>query len=266
MRHKAYTTYMSYFALLLAALAAHADDNLLANSGFEELTGTQPARWDVFVQPRAGASGRLVDEAHTGQFAVQLQIAEPYEQDPANNWSQNVIGEFGGKKMRLGGQIKVQEAEDAMIWAQCWRKAPLKLLYTASTSHRAPVYGTKDWDEAFIEFDVPQNTEFITVRCVLKGTGTAWFDDITLTEIGTAPRKPELPEPPAEDAPAVKKTDAASVKSDMKDGLKGYVRDQIDLKRLEEENKLLRKNIDALKDTNTALEERIKALEEKLAE
>jgi hypothetical protein len=257
----------SILLALLLTLTAHAQDNLLANPGFEDLAGSMPARWDVFVQPSDGATGRLVDDAHTGKLAVQLQISQPYEQDPANNWSQSVLGEFGGKKMRLSGHIKVQDAEDATIWAQCWRKAPRKVVHIASTNQRAPVYGTKDWDEAFIEFDVPQNTDFIVVRCVIKGTGTAWFDDISLTVVGEAPKKPL---PPDVSPPMPKETtdtptpSEAALKSDMKDGLKGYVREQIDLKRLEEENKLLRRNLDTQKETNRLLEERIRALEEKL--
>ena len=40
--------------------------------------------------------------------------------------------------------------------------------------------GTMDWFEERQTFRVPQNTEYITVGCVLGMFGTVWFDDISL--------------------------------------------------------------------------------------
>jgi hypothetical protein len=251
-------------ALLLALCAiapglAHAQDNLLANPGFEDLAGSMPARWDVYVQPLEGATGKLSDVAHTGKLSVQLQVSTPYERDPANNWSQNVIGEYGGKKMRLSGFVKVQDAQDAAIWAQCWRKKPLGVVTVASTSNRAPVYGTRDWDETFVEFDVPQNTDFITVRCVLKGTGTAWFDDVTLIETGEAARKPD----PPVDSEAAAKDKPKEKRPPTKSALGQEVRDELELVRLREENRLLKEAVESLKSSNKDLSERVKLLEDK---
>ena len=222
-----------------------------------------PARWDLYVKPLEGASGRLVPEAHGGKYSVQLQITLPYEKDPANNWSQNVVGEFGGKRMRLQGFVKVQEAQDAAIWAQCWRKSPWGVVSVASTGTRAPVYGTKDWDEAFVEFDVPRNADFITVRCVLKGSGTAWFDDISLTEIGEAPHKTEM-NPPKPTLPADNKPDAA--KKPKKSTLGDEIRGDAEALRLREENKMLKEMVESLKTSNEDLSRRMKALEEKSAQ
>ena len=257
-RARSLERYLFLLLIALVTLTARADEeNLIANPGFEDLSGAAPARWDVYVKPMEGASGRLVPEAHGGKYAVQLQITTAYEQDPANNWSQNVIGEFANKKMRLSGFVKVEDAQDAAIWAQCWRKAPWGVVSVASTGTRAPVYGTKDWDEVFVEFDVPAHTDFITVRCVLKGSGTAWFDDLSLTVIGDAPHKAELNPPMASPAPV--ETSKKSGKSTLGD----QVRDQLDSVRLREENKLLRDTIDSLKSSNEDLQKRVKALEEK---
>lgn len=235
------------------------EENLLSNPGFEEVRGTMPARWEVFVQPAEGATARLVSDAHSGEYAVQLQTATPYAEDPANNWSQNLLGEYGGKRMRLSGYIKVEAADEAALWAQCWRKEPWGVVHVASTSTRAPVYGTKDWDETFVEFDVPPNTDYITVRCVLKGVGTAWFDDVSLVEIGhaktPAPKAPESkPMPKMEEPP---KRPAKSV-------LGQSLRDDLDALKLREENRLLRDTVDSLRTTNEDLLKRVKALEDRL--
>ena len=123
------------WAVLFCCAVARADDNLIPNPGFEDLSGSMPARWDVFVQSADGATGRLVDDAHSGKFAVQLQTATPYAQDPANNWSQNLVGDFAGKRLRLSGYIKVSEVDDAAIWVQCWRKEPWRVLQVLSLIH-----------------------------------------------------------------------------------------------------------------------------------
>lgn len=238
---------------------ARAEENLLANGGFEDLAGSAPARWDVFVQPREGASASVSQAAHTGAHSVQLQVATPYENDPMNNWSQNVLGEYGGKKLRLSGYIKVQEAQDAAILVQCWRKDPFGVLYVASTATRAPVYGTKDWDETFVEFDVPIKTDFLTVRCILKGTGAAWFDDVSLEVIGEsergAPTVPEISGTPRKES-AEKKMDKP------RSSLGQEIRNEAEVTRLREENKMLRGTIDSLKTSNEDLLKRVKALEE----
>lgn len=258
---------LAVLALVLACSGARAEENLLANGGFEDLAGSAPARWDVFVQPREGASASVSQVAHSGEHSVQLQVATPYENDPMNNWSQNLLGEYGGKKLRLSGYIKVQEAQDAAILVQCWRKDPFGVLYVASTATRAPVYGTKDWDETFIEFDVPIKTDFLTVRCILKGTGAAWFDDVSLEVIGEsergAPTVPEISGTPRKDSSAKAPTEKKMEKPDKpRSSLGQEVRNEAEVTRLREENRMLRDTIDSLKTSNEDLLKRVKALED----
>jgi len=168
--------------------AAGNEENLLANPGFEDIIVDRPARWDLFLLPQEGAAGRLDDGAHGGKYAVMLHIPMPYDRDPINNWSQNLFGDFAGKTVCAAGYIKVAEATEAALWVQCWRKRPWTLLLAASTSTESPLYGSRDWERVEMSLDVPKDTDFLTFRCVLKGTGTAWFDDLELT---VAEIKPE---------------------------------------------------------------------------
>ena len=176
-------------------------ENLLANPGFEDLQGEMPARWELFVERQEGAFGRLSDHAFEGQYSVMLHIPLPYAREPANNWSQNVILELGGKRLQASASIKVKDATEAALWVQCWRRRPFHLLHTANTGLKQPVYGTRDWERVEVIFDVPRDTDFLTVRCVLQGTGTAWFDGIEVIEAAS----PEAPaETPAKTAPEEK--------------------------------------------------------------
>ena len=206
----------SWFAISLILLfAANASaENLVANPGFEDLAGDKPARWDHFVQPMPGADAALSDSAHGGAYAVKLHIPAPYEKEPVNNWSQNIMGDFGGKTLRVSGFIRVEDAKEATIWLQLWRKKPWGVLGAASTSIDMPVYGTQDWQEVSMDVPVPEGADFVTLRCVLMGSGTAWFDDlsVTLAEDAEPEEKTEAPAKspePSLDAPE-SKADAAA--------------------------------------------------------
>lgn len=181
--------------ILFAACASA--ENFLANPGFEDLAGDKPSGWDQFVQPMPGAAAALSDTAHGGAYAVQLHIPTPYDKDPLNNWSQNLFGEFGGKTIRVSGFIRVEEATEAALLVQLWRKKPWGVIGAATTSTDMPVYGTQDWQEVAMEVPVPEGVDFVTLRCVLKGSGSAWFDDIAVALVE--------PEAEAVEAPAVKK-------------------------------------------------------------
>ena len=157
--------------------------NLLANPGFESRSADQPDRWDFFVQPKPGAVARLDNTAHTGEYSVWLHTPTAYEKEPVNNWSQNIIADFGGQTLRVSGFIRVAEAKEAALWLQCWRKSPWGVLGADSTSIDMPVYGTAEWQEVTMDVDVPEGTNFVTLRCVLLGTGSAWFDDISVSRV-----------------------------------------------------------------------------------
>ena len=170
-----------------AVWAQNEGDNLLANPGFESLAADKPARWDHFIQPKPGAVARLDDQAHGGAYSVWLHTPSPYEKEPVNNWSQNIIAALGGETVQVSGYIKVSEAKEAALWLQCWRKQPWGVLGTFSTSTATPVYGTTDWQHVSMEAAIPEGTDFVTLRCVLLGTGSAWFDDIAVSRLTTEP-------------------------------------------------------------------------------
>jgi len=167
----------------LAALAG-AEPNLLTNPGFETEHDSQPADWSLYVKPKPGAEGRLDDKVFAeGGHAILLRTTEAYPEDPANNWSQNVLRNLSGETLVVGGLIKTEDATGADIWLQCWRRNPWGVLYVAHTSDTHPISGTTDWTPVAMKVAVPKDTDFVTLRCVLKGKGTAWFDDLRVTDV-----------------------------------------------------------------------------------
>lgn len=180
--------------------------NLVGNPGFEELVAGQPARWDHYVHPQEGAFARVDGEAHDSRYCVMIHAPTPLPENPVNSWSQNLFGDFAGRTFRASAYIRAEEAREAAIWVQCWRKRPLALLDTATTTSTSPVYGTSEWRRVEVLFDAPEGTDFMTVRCVLRGQGTAWFDQVAVRENGE--EDPPAPDDAPETAP--EGTDAAA--------------------------------------------------------
>ncbi|MBN2308273.1 MAG: hypothetical protein JXR94_04845 [Candidatus Hydrogenedentes bacterium] len=173
-------------AVLWAAGTAPAE-NLLVNGGFEKLDGDIPERWSVFVAPKDGAEGRIDDIALDGRHSVLLHNPEPYEKEPANNWSQNIIEDLAGKTLYVSANIRTRDCTEAAVWLQCFRKHPWGVLRFATTSTDAPMYGTRDWTGVDMKVEVPEGTDFVVIRCVLKGRGTAWFDSLAVDDEARGP-------------------------------------------------------------------------------
>ncbi|MBM3289069.1 MAG: hypothetical protein FJY92_02865 [Candidatus Hydrogenedentes bacterium] len=195
-------------AAVVFALVAGAE-NLLKDPGFEVVANGAPADWSVFVEPKPGASSFLDQRvSKDGSNSVKLSIDAPYSEDPANNWSQNVVADVRGKRLRATGFIKTENASEAAIWVQCYAKGPLRLVRQESTSSKGLVTGTNDWTPVEVSFDAPLDTDFVVVRCVLRFRGTAWFDALSLeaeavsttpsaapvVKMPTSPSMPALPD------------------------------------------------------------------------
>ena len=168
--------------IVFLACGVASADNVLSNPDFEVRTADRPARWDLYLMPQEGAYARLESPGHADSAAAVIHVPLPYPENPVNNWSQNIIGAVGGKTFAIKGYIKTQDVHEAGIWVQCWRKRPLTLLDTATTEREMPVFGTTEWQLVETTFTAPAATEFLTVRCVLRGPGTAWFDALSLSE------------------------------------------------------------------------------------
>jgi len=248
----------------LALLALAGEINLIANGGFEELSGDRPARWDVFVAPYPAQAdddveppaARSSQEAAEGNYAVMLHNPQAYPSEPYNNWSQNVVGDYGGKTLTLTGHVRTEDAEaGAGLWVQCWRKNPLRVVAIANTATGYPLYGTTPWTPVEAELTVPEGTELLTVRCVLKGSGKAWFDEIALHESGEDRVVLSESEPEEMDAgrrdeetPAAERTDDV----------------EAELARLREANLMLAEALEAVRQDNRLLLEDLLSLRESM--
>ncbi len=155
--------------------------NLLVNASFEELAPDgRPAHWSAFVMPQDGAFADADPLSEAGSRAAMLHVPNPYAREPANNWSQVVLADLAGKELVFTGKIRTEAAGEAALWLQCFTKAPARVTAAATSAAGGPLSGSLDWTQAEVRVKAPPDTDFVVVRCVLKGQGSAWFDDLRL--------------------------------------------------------------------------------------
>lgn len=199
---------------ILALAAVDTPGERLINPGFEQLAQDRPAHWDRFLQPQEGAVARVSPITHTGERSVMIHVPMPYEHEPLNNWSQNILDVPAGAHVHAQVYIRTEAVTEAALWVQCWRKAAGTILQTSDSGTARPIAGTQDWTLAQVDFSVPEGTDFLTLRCVLKGTGAAWFDDASLeiaSPRGVTEGEPALPnETPAPAPPGIAPVTPAS--------------------------------------------------------
>ena len=192
---------MKYFfltILCLLSISAGAE-NLLSNPGFDrlKLDGT-PAHWDLFIMPDNKAIGRADSITHDGYYSAMLHTPTPYSKDPINNWSQIVFDNLIGVPLKLSGSIRTENVGEAALWIQCFSKKRSRILATSSSTKGFMISGTQGWTSVSTQITPPSQTDFIVVRCIIKGQGQAWFDSLSLSMV-----EPEALEPPFEVLAAV---------------------------------------------------------------
>lgn len=201
------------FSLSVTPDAHCADEepvNLLKNAGFEEGSDGQPAGWRCFTVPAEGVEAlRDKNAHHSGKQSLMLHVETPYEDEVYNNWYQHVSPVPPGMKLLLSGYVRSKEVTEAAIWMQCWRDISGEVLRFATTSIAHPITGSVDWTRVETSIVPPPDTSFVTVRCVLAGKGTAWFDDLSLV----AEREQEKSEPPEKTNVKPKGADADTLKT-----------------------------------------------------
>jgi len=163
--------------------AAKKKRGLVLNAGFEEDTDRNnlPDYW----QAPKGCGSLATDKVCDGNYSGKLE-----NEDPAINphWIQKGIPIEQGKSYRLTANVVSQEfGQEFRVYMEAspqeggWWTSPTKWQQTFT-----------DWQKRSLEFTVTKPTvksAYIVLQ--MKGKGTIWFDNVTLTPIEK--KKVELP-------------------------------------------------------------------------
>lgn len=195
---------LSFFAFLLMAVTAFAQDNLLANGDFENWTDGKPDAW-VSVSSASNATlSQVTDGVHGGSAAVSVGSAAKSNKRMATQEYDLAAGTYtfsvwakGGAKIRLGYAI-VDVAGDGSYSIDS-NKGYVYVTDAVETS-------TEEWTQYSCEFTLEATTKVNLMVVNSKSTLPLWVDDAVLTVAGgeqgggegggETPDEPETPEVP----------------------------------------------------------------------
>jgi hypothetical protein len=161
-------------------IAEHSSD--LPKAMADTVAG-MPIGW---IRTPAGNAERYsmrVDSAvkHSGNTSatVKFLCGDP---DGFGSLAQSIAAdEYLGKRIRLSGWLKTENAADAGLWMRL--DGDRRTLGFDNMMPRA-VKGTTDWKRYEVVLDVPQETINILFGTLLSGTGQVWVDDMKLEVVG----------------------------------------------------------------------------------
>ncbi|MEO0788685.1 MAG: S41 family peptidase [Bacteroidota bacterium] len=186
---------INLFALLLcfcfSGATLYAQSALPKNMDIEMIAEDEAEAWSTFGQ--GGDYEILIsEEAHSGDHS--LSILHVSGADGFRAWGQDVIPEFGGRKLKLTGYLKTENVADG--FAGLWLRIDPNVGFDNMAER--PITGTNDWQQFEIELDYDENAaQNIAFGCLLVGKGQVWLDDLELTIDGLpfdeAPARELLP-------------------------------------------------------------------------
>jgi hypothetical protein len=164
-----------------AAISGQVRPNLLGNSGFEQRAPGQalPAQWSADSWLPTGGLGWDDSVSHRGRRSVRIESSAPNDA----RWVQEVVV-LPHTSYRLSGWVKTVDVAHTMELVDAG--ANLSLL--GEWDRSGAMYGTQDWTYTSLTIDSGDRTT-LTVAARLgfwagTTTGTAWFDDVSLVQIG----------------------------------------------------------------------------------
>jgi len=151
----------------------------LVNGSFEA-GENDPNDWERVEEDAHHKLAWVAGVARTGKRSVQTVVAE----GAPPTWvkfHQTHIPVMPNRQYRLRGWVKAEKTKGTVGW----------FIHVFGEKGEWPINrvlnagdGTYDWRQVEFTFTVPENGRYATVGTVLYGTGTAWFDDVSLEPVG----------------------------------------------------------------------------------
>jgi hypothetical protein len=161
---------------------------------------TTPEHYVLEVDPQV---------AHGGRASGRLVQRESGSESIAGGVNQAIRAqEYRGKRIRLSGFVRAQDATWAMSWLRVEgpRGEGAYALALSNTADR-PISGTADWQRFEHVLDVAPEAEALVFGVLTRGPGRIWVDDVAIEvvapTVSTTDRMPS-PQPMRESADAVR--------------------------------------------------------------
>jgi len=157
----------------------------LRNGGLEEGTGDTPADWLHDANDDAHRTFWVTESPHAGRKCLKTVVAAGAEE----TWiatRQRDLRIVGGARYRMQAWAKADNVKGFAGWYIHVGNAQ-NVMIISPMLNGGP--GTYDWKELTAEFTAPEDANLADLGTVLRGTGTAWFDDVSVTLLDQAAAK-----------------------------------------------------------------------------
>ena len=176
---KSSATYYVYFN---NAAAGRVPDYLkarpgLVNGSVELGSGDTPDGWRHDIEDEEHRSIWSTENPRSGKRCLKT-IVKPGTEATWIASRQGGIHLAGGARYRVEAWVRAENVKGYTGWYLHVGNAQNSML-VAPTLQAGE--GTFDWKKITHEFTVPEEADLLSLGTVLRGTGTAWFDDIALT-------------------------------------------------------------------------------------
>ncbi len=179
--------------LVVALVTGPPGRNVLDNGGFEKGAPDEPNGWRKTFNPQLAKGLTFVRDsksAKEGKWSARIT-----NEDPSNktfvSFTQRLsdadLQDLTGKTVELSGVIRTEGAAFAAIWFQVFGEGDADLLRLECPDGGAT--GTAAWKRVSAKAEVPAGGTGALARVVIRGKGTAWFDDVALRVV-EGPKKP----------------------------------------------------------------------------
>ncbi len=148
----------------------------LRNGSVEEGEGDTPHGWRHDEGDAWHRASWVTENPRSGKRCLKTVVAAGAEP----SWiatRQSGLSIIGGAKYTMRAWVKAQDVQGYAGWYIHVGNAENPMLISPMLSAGD---GTYDWKEVTIEFTAPPEADRADLGTVLRGTGTAWFDDVSL--------------------------------------------------------------------------------------
>lgn len=148
----------------------------LRNGGMEDGAGDTPAAWKHDAADEGHRASWVEERPHAGRKCLKTVVAAGAEPTWIST-RQSRIRIMGGARYVMRGWVRASEVQGFAGWY-------IHVGNARNAMQIGPMLdaggGNYDWKEVRAEFTAPKDADIADLGTVLRGTGTAWFDDVSL--------------------------------------------------------------------------------------
>lgn len=154
----------------------------LVNGGVEQGQNVTPTGWKNDPSDEQHIASWSTDAPHSGERCLKTVVTP----NAAPTWvstRQDGLRLIPGERYTLSGWVRTENVTGSVgIYIHVGN--PGNFMVTSPMAGAKT--GTNDWHQVSTEFTVPKDAYMADLGTVLYGTGTAWFDDISLSTSNTS--------------------------------------------------------------------------------